>query len=342
MAEHVIFRDCPSAIKRAVQDYWGQKRDRLDKLLERFPADQRHLRLAVERHLQPERFEVRAVWMLSTGALVAEQSSATYQEALDLAADRLAEAIRRHRVVLQRGASWGRRHRRQAVLAEAAPRFEAGVSSLDKASFFELLRPLLATLHDHAQHELIMAQLEGRLNAGELSVDDVFDDLITRAWDRRRRRPAQLPLEQWLVAMLHEIVDQQSAEAAAVGSLEEPLASDDRRYEASSVWVAENDPFWDEEEELPTLEEVVPICVSEPWQRMARREQHRWLLDQLRRLPRRQRRALTLHVLEGWDEAEVALLQHRPIDEVRDDIETACNLLRIRLAAAEEPHPERI
>ena len=340
MAEHVIFQDCPSGIKRAIQDYWDQKRDRLARLLERFPGDQRHLRLAVERHLQPERFEARAVLMLSTGALVAEQTSPTYQEALDLVADRLAEVIRRHKGVLQRGAK-GRRHRRQAALAETAPRLEPGAPSLDKESFFELLRPLLATLHDHAQHELVMAQLEGRLNLGELSVDDVFDDLITRAWDHRHRRPAHQPLDQWLVAMLHEIVDQQSAEAASVASLEEPLASDDRRYEASSGWVAENDPFWDEDEELPTLEEVVPVNVSEPWQRMARREQHRWLLNQLRRLPRQQRRAFTLHVLEGWDESDVALLQHRPANEVRDDIETARNLLRIRLAAAEEPHPER-
>ena len=50
-------------------------------------------------------------------------------------------------------------------------------------------------------------------------------------------------------------------------------------------------------------------------------------------LPKAQRRAFMLNVLEAYDVSEIAMLQDRPETEVRADIEAARNQLRERLRA---------
>jgi DNA-directed RNA polymerase specialized sigma24 family protein len=53
-------------------------------------------------------------------------------------------------------------------------------------------------------------------------------------------------------------------------------------------------------------------------------------------LPKAQRQAFVLHVLEAYELMEVAMLQDRPEAEVRSDIEAARNHLRTRLSAGGE------
>ena len=47
--------------------------------------------------------------------------------------------------------------------------------------------------------------------------------------------------------------------------------------------------------------------------------------------PTDQRRAFTLHVLEGWDVVDIALVQGRSAEEVQADIEVVRRALRERL-----------
>jgi DNA-directed RNA polymerase specialized sigma24 family protein len=53
----------------------------------------------------------------------------------------------------------------------------------------------------------------------------------------------------------------------------------------------------------------------------------------LGKLPKVQRRAFVLNVFEAYDVSEIAMLQDRTEEDVRDDIEAARNQLRERLRA---------
>jgi DNA-directed RNA polymerase specialized sigma24 family protein len=54
-------------------------------------------------------------------------------------------------------------------------------------------------------------------------------------------------------------------------------------------------------------------------------------------LPKAQRRAFVLNVLEAYDVSEIAMLQNRPEREVQADVEAAHNELRERLRASVTP-----
>jgi DNA-directed RNA polymerase specialized sigma24 family protein len=56
-------------------------------------------------------------------------------------------------------------------------------------------------------------------------------------------------------------------------------------------------------------------------------------------LPKAQRQAFMLHVLESYDLTEIASLQRRSEGEVRTDIEGARDMFVERLRAGAKPHP---
>ena len=332
MTSAIVFRECPARIREGARDYWQSKTGRMERLLAHMPPDQAHLRLSLKQH--GIGFDARAVLALPTGTLVASSrtTSTGYMSAIDDVVDRLTHEIRRHKELLRYEHVQRRRRRRAAEAALAADRhLERGADRLDRQAFQELLRPVLQNLRDHAHHELVLARLEGVLRPGELTLSELFDELITRAWDHFGRRPRSQSLEAWLVHLLHEMIDERAREPAPE-HIDGAIAADDRRYEADDAWVVENEPYWGEPQG-PTLDDVLPAGV-EPWQRLAAAERRRWILTQLRTLPKLQRRAFALHVLEGWDVEDVAMLQRRPAAAVREDVESARAILRARMAAA--------
>jgi len=130
------------------------------------------------------------------------------------------------------------------------------------------------------------------------------------------------------VRALHEVLDERQQRVAYTLSSDPDIALDDVRLEAEDGWVTENEPYWGGNEPL-TIDELLPDHdAPEPWTQLVSKEQRRQLFTYLRRLVPTQRRALMLHVLDGWDAEEIAALQDRNANEVKRDIELASNSLR--------------
>jgi DNA-directed RNA polymerase specialized sigma24 family protein len=178
-----------------------------------------------------------------------------------------------------------------------------------------------------------------------------------------------VPLERWLVQLLHELFDehgfhspdeegdqtagQRGADGAPTVSIYERLRDDEARhieepdtpaheinpdspYAAEDGWAVENNPNWPFVDSL-TRDDVLPDDEApEPWQALAAEEERRVILDELKRFARDQRRALALHVLDGWTIDEIAEAQERPADEVARDIEAVRRALRRRLSPVAE------
>ena len=336
MSEHMIFQNCSAWQKDTIRSYWSEKLSRLERLLQHFPEDQRELRLNVRRN--HDRFDVRAVLLLPTGTLVAESSSQMDNDAIDAVVDKLAGELRKHTDLIRRDDSYRRKRHRYETFRHAAVLLETDIGKPDRQTFFEMLRPLMDRLSSHIHHELIVAQMQGQLERRQVAIEDVRDEVILRAWTQLDQRDATEPLEVWLTRILQEVLDEQIPDKPAV-SIDRAVDQPDSDYAAQSDGVTDNQ-FLLEEPEATTLKDMLTDNhTGEPWQELDIQDQMRWVLAQLSDLTRVKRRAFTLHLLDGWDPDEIAMIQGRSAAEVRADIRAVQQLLRSRLDGEIEPEP---
>jgi DNA-directed RNA polymerase specialized sigma24 family protein len=121
--------------------------------------------------------------------------------------------------------------------------------------------------------------------------------------------------------------------------LEEPADVDESGREMPVTPTPEDAPVW-ESPAVVTLEDVLPNHeAGEPWVQLAAIDQMKWVLTQLSELPVEQRRAFILHMLDGWEPDDVAMIQGRSVEEVRNDIESVREMLRSRLGGEFEIGP---
>jgi RNA polymerase sigma factor (sigma-70 family) len=337
MSDHMVFQDCQDWQKEAVKSYWRQKVPRIEKLLSRFPEDQRELRLTVTH--KPKRFDLHAVLLLPTGSLAAEASCETDREAIDAVVDKLVGEVRRHKDLIRREHLYHRKQRRRELSQRVQAQLPPAGHVPDKQAFFEMLTPLMDRLWNHAHHELVVAELQGRIGREQVVVNDLLDEVLLRAWSRLKRRDEGQPLEVWLTKLLHEVLDEQIAAVQEAVPLEDSVDVDEFGREMPVASVLNDTPVW-EPTLAETLDDILPNREGgEPWEQLAAIDQMKWVLTQLSGLSANQRRAFTLHVLDGWEPDEVALIQGRSIEEVHRDIETVQQMLRSRLDSLSEMYP---
>ena len=318
----------------------------IEHILEELPADQRQLRVSFDR--RDDGYVAWAMLTLPTANLIAQSDApvADHRLAIDQVVNKLAVELRDHRRRMRGKGPDSRRQRRERDFAAAQSHLSHSHDTADRDAFFDILRPLLRQISSHARRELAIAHLDGTIPRGEVTVGDVLDEVLVRAWERWDRRPVDLPLDRWLIPLVHEVLEQAQTATPSL-SLQERVreddpqadpAEDERRdvnpeapYAPENGWAVENNPYWPFVDAL-TRDDVLPAEDStEPWQRLAADEERRTILDELSKLPRDQRRALALHALEGWTFDEIAHAQGRSAEEVRADVEAARHLLRERL-----------
>jgi DNA-directed RNA polymerase specialized sigma24 family protein/ribosome-associated translation inhibitor RaiA len=333
MREQLVCEHCPPEGEAALRESWEAERPRLERLLARMPADQRHVRVT----LWPERgwLRTRIVLTMPTGTLVANGEGDTPAAAVDQAAERLVREIVRHKELLRREALLRRRRRGEAELAAAIPELEDDLRRRDRRAFVALLRPLLRDLREHARHELAIARLDGRIAPLAVTVADVFDEVLARAWARFDQRPVDRPLDQWLLGLLHEVLDESERGTLPSIDLAQPIPAAGRHTEPETSGVTESEPFWGPPEPL-RIEDVLPAAeVPEVIQQLDVEDDARWIASELRDAPPDERRAFLLWALEGWSDDEIAMLLGRTSESVRSAI------ARVRARLAEHWHEAR-
>lgn len=334
MKIHWVFHNCDEPIKATLESYWSKKLKRLEKLLVPYQPDLQDVRLTLYRHEQnPQRawFEGRAVIHLPTGTLVAEANDKEPRVVLDQLADTLVREVKRHKEQVRRDYVFKRKERARADLSAAGPLLERDREVGRRQDFFQLLRPLLGFLRDHARRELRILELEGVLHRNEVSVADVLDEVLSRAWERFADRPRRLGLDLWLTNLLHEILKTWvKQEPRPHVSLAERAAEEAEPVGEQEWWAAllgHDGTF--------TLEDLLPGSEgTEVGDELVAEEQRRQLMALVAGMPTLQRQAFLLHALEDYDPAEIAMLQDRAESKVRADIEAARSMLAQELIAA--------
>jgi RNA polymerase sigma factor (sigma-70 family) len=334
MSMHWVFNEVDDAVKARLEAYWAKELPRLQKLLVHYPTDLQEMRLTVSHH-QPDalrsRYEVRGVIQLPTGTLVAEAEDDNPQVALDRVADKLVTEIRKHREQVRHDYVFNRKTRNRADLSAAGPLLQRDKEHGRREDFFRLLRPQLRFLRDYARREIRSLEQDGLLHRGEVTVDDLLDEVVARAWERLSDRPRHVSLDLWLTNLLEEILEEWiKQEPRKHASLEEKAGETGQDQVDEQEW-------WTEllgAEETVTVGDLIPdVEETDAWDQLGAEEQRDGLLSLMRELPPAQRQAFVLYALEDYNSAEIAMLQDRPESQVKADIEAARKTLRECLLA---------
>lgn len=330
MKVHWAFRNCDETMKSSIQRVSEKKLHRLQRLLTRYRDDLCDLSMTIHRtprQAGSSRFEVRTVLHLPTGTLVAEKIDDSWGEALDKGIDNLVGQLRRHKEQIRGDWVYRRKSRQREELSAAGPLLARDREASRRESFYQLLAPMMRTIKSHARRELRIMELEGTLRPGEVSVEDVVDEVLLQAWRRFEDRPADRSLDVWLAGILHDVLHSLGKEPLKA-SLEEPILWPEPPKDA-------DEEYW--ESELTTLADVLPEKGhSEDWERLGLEEQREYVERILARMEPLRREAFLQYVLEGFDPAEIAMIQDRQEKDVLQDIEAAREALRHAVASTEE------
>ena len=143
--------------------------------------------------------------------------------------------------------------------AQPGRRLQRHAEGGQREDFFRLLRPHLGFLRDYARREIRMLEREGSLHRGEVTVDDLLDQVLILAWERFADRPRRLSLDLWLTDLLQEALEQWiKQEHRPHVSLE---AQGGRMSVPDEVPQEDEEEWWAElmgEEETLTLEDLIP------------------------------------------------------------------------------------
>ncbi|MCS7167556.1 MAG: sigma factor-like helix-turn-helix DNA-binding protein [Gemmatales bacterium] len=314
MRTHITFHHCDRQLMDEAQAYWEKKLPRLEHLLQHYSPDGVELRLTVWHQHTRIGYQARAVLHLPTGTVVAEETAKDLHAALDATADTLVRNVKKHEEHVRHDDVY-RRHRWHRVNVSAAgPLLQRDFEEGRHDAFYHLLRPVLRPLRHYAERELHLLALEGLINERAWTLDELMDALVETAWRRFAERPKDVALDVWLMDLLHELLADWTAQPTGKPTLEKAPVP------ALEAEVREPDAppqTWRLQDFLP---EVQPLP---SWESLSPAEQRDKLLRWLSQLPRRQRQALLLHMLEDYQPSEIAVILRRDENEVRHELEQA-------------------
>lgn len=297
---------------------WAAGLRRIEKLLRHTRFDQRALRVRVRQ--RGSQHEARVVLVLPTDTLIGLGEGATADLAFLDAVDWLSGELRRRTETSRAEVVELRRRTRERDIAGAAGFLVLDHARGDGASFTDVLRPLLRHARDHAHRELAAAECAGSTDMSAVSVSDVLDQALVRAWDRFGERPRDRAIDVWLLAVVEEILDEYAGDTEPTFPSARDHAQRLQRLAERHERLADSEPHWGTPEPL-TVETLVPDAEpSELFRGLGPEAEHRVLMDLLADVPRAQRRAFTLSSLEGYAIDDIARVQSRSPEAVRADI----------------------
>lgn len=318
------FTGCDRPQEEEVVELWRQRQSELEAKLGEWGAEEMpQLRLDVEHEDASPAWTVRAGLYVAADAFASEEQGNDLGDLLDRVVGQLSQEIDERE---ERGEEVVRGRR---GLEGVVPFLESFHRNRRSREFAAFLLPVLDTFRSYARRELGARHAAGEIPAGQVVVGELLDEALLRAWDRFDRRPKDRSLDLWLVQLIDEAIEE-AAGQNVTESLDErqPRVPAEEPYDLAESMRDESREQVDEMEEVK-LSDLIP---DEPgvdaWDALAV-ETKRTQLDRIfATLPRLQRQALMLHLVEGFNKVEVADFQARPVETVDEDIAVGVEALR--------------
>jgi len=225
---------------------------------------------------------------------------------------------------------------------DAAPREQR-----HREMFFSLIGQHVKNLYHFVRHQLRHFEAVGELMPGELTVDDVVDAVLLRAYGEFVKHPPERKIRSWLIGLAREHLASEVKRLRTWRERTEARTEADIPDTPPAEWVTrlgeEILEFHEPDEDLK-LEDVLPdLNVSTPEEHAEVVEMRLCVSSALAGMPKEWRRALLLRYVDGLAGAELARALGRSVPESERLLEHARQHLRQRLIEAgcsvNEPGP---
>jgi RNA polymerase sigma factor (sigma-70 family) len=330
METHWIFSGCDLEDETRIARYWEERSLEFEGKLNALSAEPIELRLAVHHDDGPPAWEVQAALHLPAATLVAEEEGDRLEEVLDGVVCELARHIDEYNELPAASADLPAGAVLDAALDAVAPLLCRTHAQGRSEAFFALLEPILRRLAGYLQCHLETLARDDGMPCEEVTADDVLDESLTRAWDNfgtyaAKASSPEHSLDRWLMKIVEDVL-KQSNHSLAEQSLEEEVveAPDDADDPLRDAWTEAGG--YQQTVELSEL--IAGNAGVDVWDRLSAKEGNSRLAEALGKLPRDQRQALVLSLIEGFTATQIADFQGRSAGDVEEDIRLAEQSLR--------------
>ena len=175
MKTQVHFRGIHPVDDAETKRYAGELAEKLNRIVEFYRDDQKRLRLVVEGHRQG--YRAGGSITVPNKALYAEGEGDTLTEAMEQVFGRLRKELLRHRAMIRKEHLKKRKHTWQEDLRKARESLTREAQK-SRDGFHDRFLPLLRNLYRTARRRIILHQLAGEIDPGELKPADLINDLV--------------------------------------------------------------------------------------------------------------------------------------------------------------------
>ncbi|MGH9579924.1 MAG: RNA polymerase sigma factor, partial [Terriglobales bacterium] len=268
---------------------------------------------------------------LPSGQLAAAESAPTAVAAARGAFADLLAQLKKHKELLRSEHKWRRRGAGRRSASPAGVPFRnthAAVppAEISQAQIRAWVNANLERLESFVERELRYRQATGKVRPGQVTRDEVIDEVIARALDDRQRRPQPLTLERWLyrlsIRALGDIVARNRGPLLPV-----PLERSARKQNIRAS--DEPELQYHQPDELLLEEDIIPDRRVWTPEDIASSDEILHLVDSaLVRAPGPDREAFVLFAVEGFTVEEIAATTDRSLGAVRKSIAAARDFLQ--------------
>jgi RNA polymerase sigma factor (sigma-70 family) len=306
---------------------------KLDRKIRRLSAGALFLRVLVERNPAHKLYNVSATFELPGKSLAAKDEKHDPASATKETFREMERQLEDYKATLRKEHLWKRLAKREELRQQKVN----AAAAHDHETFFSLIGPHLNALHDFVGHVLDFAEARGDLPRGQLTIDDVVDEALIRAYREFSESPARADIGSWLIhvagAQIQTEVKRRKWERGHTVRIEEDIPETPPMEEVSSLGDEILD-FYQPDEDLK-LEDIVPdIETPSPEQEAEQQEMRQTVRTALKGMPGEWRRALMLRYVDGLEGAELSKSVGKPSKEVDRLLDYARGYFRERLIDA--------
>ncbi|OGL88836.1 hypothetical protein A3I42_01150 [Candidatus Uhrbacteria bacterium RIFCSPLOWO2_02_FULL_49_11] len=312
-----------------VERYMDEKLRKIEKLVRDAEA---RLTVRVEKFVKKSAFKAEFVLRVAGCSYRASEDDHTIAEAVDFTLDKLTRQIERMRERTRPAHSkFPRKVSLKERWTELEERLVPPQKEADREEFFKAIGALVKPAIALIRHEIEHLKLARNIDEDEYDAATIIDDAVLKLWEERKKKPATLTLQQWFYRTAFDILNGKLKESDAEDdalSIDLVVPEESEAFEVSNLGDEVKD-FW-QPDEVTTIADTIGANTSSQGLAPTQKKQYRRVLQALHLLPHPARQAFLLKYREGFQEAEIALIQKRNIALVRNDLASSLQFLKQR------------
>ncbi|MCU1257046.1 MAG: hypothetical protein JWM83_3345 [Candidatus Angelobacter sp.] len=218
-----------------------------------------------------------------------------------------------------------KRQKQSASLRTQEAQLQELAARGNKEKFFKEITPLLGQMKSYIIRLLRAAYLGQEIRTQVYTSGDILNYTILKAYNNFERKPADLPLEQWLYQLANETLanylKKRKSSDARDRSLETLDQAERRTLEEMEHITAdtEGNVMLDEDlddAELYEQEFIPPLSQDDPEKKLERKEEVERIIAALAQFPPQERIVFELAAIEGFSSEEVGRILNMSPGEI--------------------------